>query len=290
MAEPSWLKVAQSLPLDGTRRMQHDCGGGQPLIVFHRDEGWSAYCHRCGPQPGMFVPRPMESLSDRLAREAARKQVEAAVQADKNPPLPMIADVQRWPAAARVWLYKAGLSNDMIYQLGIYYHELSDRVVIPMVEAGRLVYWQARDYKWTPSSTRPKYLNAPASSARGGVLVQHETTAARVDAVTFCEDYLSAVRVSGAGVDVHCLLGTKLSDAVLARCIRRGVSRYTVWLDNDTGRGASNPGQEAATKIVAQLRASGLVVRNIVSDRDPKSYSRHDIINIMKGTQWPDST
>jgi hypothetical protein len=108
--------------------------------------------------------------------------------------------------------------------------------------------------------------------------------------VTFCEDFLSAYRISSAGYDTHCLLGTKLSDEVLAVCIRRGVQRYTIWLDNDTGRGKSNPGQEAARKISAQLRASGLVVRNIVSDRDPKSYSRHEIIHIMKGTQWPDST
>jgi hypothetical protein len=36
---------------------------------------------------------------------------------------------REWPLYARVWLYRAGLSNDDIRALGAYYVERLDRVV-----------------------------------------------------------------------------------------------------------------------------------------------------------------
>lgn len=275
MLDPkTWLAVAQALPLDGQRRVKHDCGAGTPLVVYHKDDGWSAYCHRCG-EPG-FVPRPAESLSERLARIAARQQVEANASRSVVPPQPMITDVQLWPAQARVWLYKAGLSNDDILTLGIYYHEQTDRVVVPVVDDGLLVYWQARAYDWTPASSRPKYLN-PVGASNSGV----SFTVDACPTITLVEDYLSAYRVYMAGFSSLCLLGTSLNDRLLSRILGTGCA-VLVWLDNDLGRrNGSNPGQEAAREIVNTLAGCGVTVRNIVSERDPKLNSRKEIMCLL---------
>lgn len=275
MLDPkSWLHLAQALRLDEQRRVRHDCGEGTPMVVYHKDEGWSAYCHRCG-DPG-FVPRPAESLAERVARVAARQLVEAQASSSIVPPMPAVADVTQWPALARVWLYKAGLSNDDIHTLGIYYHEQTDRVVVPIIADGVLIYWQARDYAWTPKSSRPKYLNPTAAGTQGGVRFGGGT-----DRIVLTEDYLSGYRVHMAGYTTHCLLGTKLSTAALSRLCRDGVSRVSVWLDNDLGR-LVNPGQVAARKIGQQLRAMGFAVDNIVSTKDPKAHSRKEIIWLLK--------
>ena len=171
----------------------------------------------------------------------------------------------------------SGLLKRDISTLGIYYHADTDRVVIPVVdEHGVLVYWQARAYDWTRRSTRPKYLNPKQVSAHMGVWFEGEGP--RV----LTEDYLSAYRVSKAGFATATLMGTKLSEKVLARLLAED-RPVLVWLDNDQGRYMSNPGQEAAAKIVAKLRAVGLRVGNVVGDRDPKRYSRKEIINLLKG-------
>lgn len=271
-----WLAEAQRLPLDGQRRVTHRCGPGKVMVVEHVDEGWRAWCHRCH-EPG-FVPRPTESLSEKLARIAARESKEAQVGSTIVPPMPMNTDVHTWPLAARVWLYKAGFSNADIESLGIYYHEDTDRVVILMIQAGVLVYWQARACDWTPRSSRPKYLNPPASNGVGGVWFD-VNDGPRVAV----EDFLSAYRVMRAGYNSVTLLGTRLSPKVTARIMNEGKTVLT-WLDNDQGRAdGSNPGQHAAAVINRELRSLGVEVVNVLTDEDPKKYSRNKIAEILKG-------
>lgn len=271
-----WLAEAQRLPLDGQRRTTHTCGPGTVMVVFHKDEGWSCWCHRCH-EPG-FVPRPTESLSEKLERIASRQRKEAEVSSGIMPPMPMNTDVKSWPLAARVWLYKAGFSNADIEQLGIYYHEDTDRVVILMIQDGVLVYWQARAYDWSARSSRPKYLNPPGAAGVGGVWFD-VNSGPRVAV----EDFLSAHRVAQAGYNSVTLLGTALTDKVTARLMNEGKPVLT-WLDNDTGRaGGSNPGQEAAAAVNSTLRSLGLEVVNVLTDDDPKKYSRNKIAEILKG-------
>lgn len=268
------LAAAQALPLGGQQRVSH-CGSDKSAVMYHKDEGWSLYCHRCG-EPA-FTPRPRESLSERLARIERQRSTEAQAASSIVPPMPPVTDPKEWPLGAKVWLYAAGFSNEDISNLGIYYHADTDRVVIPVVdEHGVLIYWQARAYDWTRRSTRPKYLNPKQVSAHMGVWFEGEGP--RV----LTEDYLSAYRVSKAGFATATLMGTKLSDKVLARLLTEG-RQVLVWLDNDQGRYMSNPGQEAAATIVAKLRSVGLSVGNVVGDKDPKKYSRREIVDLLKG-------
>lgn len=265
MLDPaSWLPKAQELAEGRSARVGHDCGSGSVMIVEHKPEGWSAYCYRCSDKG--WNPKPLPSLAERMARKQAQREAEQAMEHDPRPPYPPVFDVAQWPLKARVWLYKAGLFNDDIKQLGAYFHERSQRVVLPVMQAGKLVYWQARDVGLCDLGS-PKYINPKVNKAE---LVAAYGTGTNI---VLTEDILSAFRV-GMATEAWSLLGTKLLTPVLARLIADG-RPVIIWLDSD------KPGQDAATRISRSLANVGVRHHNIVTDLDPKNLSRHEIEEVL---------
>lgn len=179
-------------------------------------------------------------------------------------PLPAVCDVAAWPSGAALWFYKAGLGRREIGELGAYYHPPSDRVVLPVLEAGVPVFYQARAYQ---KGRLPKYLGPtprpPKLLPRWG----------RAENPTLTEDILSAAKV-GLVAEGWAVLGTSVSDHMIAMLLKRGVP-VNVWLDPDAA------GRRGAAKIIKQLRAYGMTVRNIVSTRDPKLMTRGEIKEIL---------
>ncbi len=147
-----------------------------------------------------------------------------------------------------------------IGRLGIYYHAESDRVVLPVMEDGRVIWWQARAYQ---KGRTPKYLGPtprpPRTLARWGA----------APCATLTEDILSAMKI-GEVAEGWAVMGTRISDHYIAMLMKRGAP-VNVWLDPDAA------GRRAAAKYVKQLRAYGLTVRDIVSTRDPKLHTRDEI-------------
>ncbi len=260
MLDPaSWLALAQALPEGGKSRVDHDCGSGRTMIVDHKEDCWSAWCHRCS-MPG-FVPKPKPSFAERLARLKEQRAVEREAAADARPPMPADFDPSNWPLPARVWLYKAGLDNGAIQRLGFYWHERMQRVVMPVFVGDRMVYWQARGF----NPDMPKYINPPIDKpvfkqGSGPVLV-------------LCEDMLSTVRV-GEVAEAWCAMGTSLTDTAIAAILSRR-KPVKVWLDSD------GAGVKGRRKYVPKLRAYGIDAIAIRSDRDPKLYSREAICSIL---------
>lgn len=255
-----WLQHAKTLSEGGSKKIAHDCGPGDCLHINNKREGWAAYCHRCAYKG--WVPRPAESLTEKLSRLARVKAAEDAVAVSPTLPLPAEYDPRAWPLDARVWLYKAGISNAEIAALGIYWNPRMSRVVIPVRnDSDMVVYWQAR----TLDNTNPKkYLN-PRVDKRQLVARYGEGAV-----IVLTEDILSAYRVSRAGASGWCLLGTKITDHIATLLIRSGKA-VTVWLDPDRA------GQTNAVQILKQLRAYGIVARNVISSRDPKLLQREEI-------------
>jgi len=179
-------------------------------------------------------------------------------------PLPAVREVSAWPAACRLWLYKAGLGRAEIGQLGAYYHPPSDRVVLPVLDpaTGKPVFWQAR----AVDGRQPKYL-APAVD-RSRVLPRYGSAAVP----TLTEDILSAFKV-GLVSEGWAVMGTRVNDFTMALLMQR--RRCNVWLDPDAA------GQRGAAKIVKQLRAYNIEVRNIISPRDPKLMHRAQIKELL---------
>jgi hypothetical protein len=174
--------------------------------------------------------------------------------------MPQVREVSQWPADAAVWLYKAGLGRDEIGRLGIYYHPPSDRVVLPVYSAGVPVFYQARAYQ---KGRMPKYLGP---TPRPPTL--HPRWGLSSFVPTLTEDILSAMKI-GLVAQGWAVLGTRVSDHMVAELMK--VGRCYTWLDPDAA------GRRGAAKIVKQLRAYGLEVRDIVSERDPKLHTRDQI-------------
>jgi len=261
LAPEGWLAAAQATPEGSRRRVDHDCGGGRTLVVSNKADGWAAFCFRCDDHG--WVPKPTPSLAERIARRKAQAHQDASIGASVLLPEPINTNVGTWPPAAAAWLYRAGIGKPEIAQLGAYWHATSGRVVLPVVQDGELVYWQARDPDWTRASKRPKYINPPIDKS---ALV---ATYGHGPGIVLTEDILSAFRV-GQMTEAWALLGTNLTDAVLARLLERRAP-VAVWMDPDTA------GQRSARDTTRRLALCGVPARCIQSVRDPKLLSRREL-------------
>lgn len=259
----TWLHLAESLPLGARGRFGHDCGPGEVLLCNHTDKGWSGYCFRCDDKD--FKPKPLPSMAERLARQDAERAAEAAVERDPAPPTPCNFAVQEWPLEARVWLYKAALSDADIASLGIYYHEPTRRVVLPVVQNGELIYWQARRIFGDKGS---KYLNPVVP--RGSVIPQY----GQGQCIVLTEDLLSSIRV-GQAEEAWCLMGVKLCPEVLTKIMADG-RPVLIWLDPDPA------GYDGAAKVSRTLSLAGVKHAVVYSPKDPKNHSRAEVRQIIQ--------
>lgn len=254
----SWLPQAEALALGGKARIGHDCGPGKVLIIENKPDGWSGYCFRCDDHGWKYKPLP--SLGDRLAQRDAVRMAEAAIEYDPTPPQPCVFDVAEWPLQARVWLYKAALTNEDIAALGCYYHPPTKRVVLPVLDKGELIYWQARRIF---GETGPKYINPVVP--RGSVVPRFGSG----PAIILTEDILSAVRC-GMACEAWSLMGVKLCEQVLARLMADG-RPVLVWLDPDKA------GWNGAAAIKRTLELASVPHAVINSAKDPKLHSRAEV-------------
>lgn len=265
-----WYRQAEGRPVGYRFRTWHeDCTQQNHMQVSVSREGVSCYCHKCKEK--MFVPAPALSLAEKAAQKAAQHATDTSLQKSKAYPLPETEDPSDWPLDDRAWLYKAGLMNEEIIGLGIYYHKPSGRVVVPISDSGRATgFWQGRSV-----SGQPKYLN-PAGFDRS-VIVQSFLPDERAGyAVTILvEDFLSAYRVNRAtGYRTIALLGTTLSSPVAARIVREGET-CLCWFDNDSA------GKAATNTIRKQLSSYGIEATAVRSEKDPKRYSDNEIRGIL---------
>lgn len=259
----SWLPQAQTLAPGQSRRFDHDCGGGRTLKCDNKQEGYSAWCWRCNDKG--WHPHPQPSLAERIARLREKQDTDTRAEADPRPPMPAVWDARDWPLHARVWLYKAGLHNDRIREAGIYYCPRLDRVILPVINDEKLVYWQARGF----DKERAKYIN-PAID-KTALQARYGTEGP----IVLVEDILSAIRC-GEVARGWSLLGTSISDAA-AQAVRVHRQGYPVliWLDPD------GAGRKARAKYKRALGLVGIEPRIIKTDKDPKLYSQEEIRQII---------
>lgn len=259
MLDPAtWLHHAQTLSLGQSRRFEHECGPGRTLKADHKADGYSAWCWRCNDKG--WHPHPQPSLAERIARLKEKQTKDAAAEADFRPPMPATWDASEWPLYARVWLYKAGLSNSDIRGAGIYYCPRLDRVVLPVIQDDKLAYWQARGF----DPERPKYINP--SVDKSGLMARYGCDGP----IVLTEDILSAIRV-GQVARGWSLLGTALTDANTTRVAKAATGGVAIWMDGDRA------GAKARGRIIRQLGLFGIEPRLIRTDKDPKLFSREEI-------------
>jgi len=263
----AWLEAARDLEIGQTRRIEHDCGQGKALLISRSDRGYSAYCFRCPDgQNKLFHPADPEPLAVRIARLKARREAEERVTTSCALPSPREYNLREWPEPAVGWLLKAGLGAQEIKDLGAYYTKTLGRVVIPVREGGHDVFWIARSI----DGTLPKYL-CPTQGRQDIVAKYGHDGGPPV----LTEDILSAYKISLAGYTSWCLLGTKATDKLVARLIKRGKGAIA-WLDPDW-KVKNKPGQANAAKLIRRLNLLGVPTVNVLSGADPKNHTRKEI-------------
>lgn len=250
-------EIAETLREGQRVRAPHHCGEGSCLLVSRTRRGYQAFCFRCDGRG--FIPL-QQSLAERVESLRVAVATDAEAKGSAELPTPREYNPQEWPRHARLWLYRAGFSNDDITNLKFYYCEPMDRVVMPVYQDGEPVYWQARGFV----SGRPKYINPRVDRSK---LVAKFGSGG--DYIALTEDILSAYKI-GKVCEAWALMGTTLTPAVLSQLMSTG-KPVLIMLDPDAG------GTRGLIGMIRMLGSVGIKHCDARMERDPKKQSLEEI-------------
>ena len=256
ISQHEFKKAGEALDLDRRTRIEHSCGDGRTLIVSRDNKGISAYCFRCHDKG--FVPSE-RSLSERIAALSESTEWDGVAQESLELPGPGKLDPQEWPDTPRLWLYKAGFSNDEIRRHGWYWNPRMQRVILPVKKDGKVIYWQGRGF----DPGRPKAINPVAN--REGLVAKYGDG----DWVALTEDILSAAKVGSVG-EAWALLGTVLSYSTALTLAEAG-RPVLLMLDDDPA------GRRGAAEASKTLNLLGVWNKQVYFGKDPKGVGRSTI-------------
>lgn len=261
MDEP-WLVAAKALPPGGRDRIQHECGEGLAMFVNHGPNGYSGYCNRCHAKP--FVPHGKRTFKELMEMRKLEQEQAQELRAAVKLPYDFTLDI---PVHAMLWLLKASITPYRARQMGIGYSEYFQRVILPIYQDGKLVYFQARAIM---PDQEIKYINPVVDRSAIGYWVIPK--GANNSRIIITEDILSAIRV-GYHVPAMSALGTSLS-VPLANQLTDRYQHITTWLDPDK---AGIDGARGMRKLVGLTTPTS----DILSEKDPKAYSDEEIVNYL---------
>ena len=247
------IAIADQLTPGQKRRVEHDCGDGNTMIVSRNARGISYWCHRCHTKGWIPTER---SLAERIAALSEATEWDGTAQQSLELPGPGKFDPQDWPDQPRVWLYKAGFSNDEIRRHGWYWNPRMERVILPVKVDGKTIYWQGRGF----DPARPKALNPTVN--REGLVAKY----GRGDWIALTEDILSAAKVGGVS-EAWALLGTVLSYST-ALALSEAGRPVLLMLDDDPA------GRRGAAEAAKTLNLLGVRNHQVYFGKDPKLVSR----------------
>lgn len=251
--DEDWLKVAKALPA-GQRIRTQCCSQDRSCLISHNERGYSRFCFRC--KATEFVPHGIRRISD-IVRH--KRELEFKRQNKIILPEDYTLDV---PTHAMAWYLKCGISPELAKAYGIGYSAYYDRVVLPVINDGKL---EALQMRATRADQKPKYLNPAGPKVEAAVFM----SAPPIGVTVVVEDILSAIKV-GRVTHATSILGTTMTDQRAYR-IARDNDAVIVWLDNDKA------GKRGSVRAIKQLKMLGVKVYQVQSDYDPKTYSLDEI-------------
>lgn len=257
-----WLPQAEKLKQGVTKRVGHECGSGDVLVIEHNKEGYRTWCHRC--HEGGFKPHGRRSLDKQLKAWEERNAI-----LYKPWDITLPSDLsETMPSCAALWLARGGITVDLQRKYEIGYSGHYGRVILPVYSGGTLVYYQARAVH---PDQQPKYIN-PAVDKGPIRFVAGESNGIKA---VVTEDILSALRVGEiAGTQGIALLGTSPSVSDI-NCLRR-YDTIGAWFDPDKA------GIKCTRELTKKLGLLGKTVTPIRTDKDPKEYSTREIKEILQ--------
>ncbi len=164
-----------------------------------------------------------------------------------------LSNIKELPRKAMEWLLSYGISQEEIDKYGIEWNVKEEMLVL--LQTAR--YWQARTF----NSRRPKYMSEGSKPL---------TIYGQGDTIVIVEDIISAIKIARLH-DEYCacpVLGSSLSYDMENQIVE-SFKKTAVWLDRDKAKNA--------LRISRKLKQRGLESRVIVTDEDPKEYSKGEI-------------
>ncbi len=262
---PDWLDIAKALPAGRSVRVQC-CKADKSALVTHGVKGCSYICFRCKEQA--FKAHGKQSIKDLMKRRKELLEYSAAVKDALRLPYDFTNDI---PPKHRCWLFKAGIAEDEATWHNIGWSESMQRIVLPVYDdSGELICVQCRAVL---DGQEPKYLNPKGPRVSSAVFYAEAQKPS--DKFVVVEDILSAIKIS-AVAHAFSILGTNMTFERAAYVSTKCTKAY-LWFDNDKA------GRQARKKTEDRLGLFDIQCEHVLSDVDPKLYTRDEINSALNG-------
>lgn len=229
------------------------------LYIRRLDDGSTilAHCHHCG-KSGSYRENKFRSL-------ASLKRASEYTNSSTNTislPADYETSVREWPAKARAWIYRYGITDAEITKYGIGYSNRERRVVLPSWEDGVLLGYQTR--RIFDEDTGPKYTTYYNKKN----FVWKDLTSTN-NILVICEDVLSAIKLHRCYASMA-LLSTHLHKNNIKYLF--GYDEIMIYLDNNNSEVKMN-----SLKIKQELLLYVPKVKIIERECDPKTLSNNEL-------------
>jgi len=258
---------------------QHEMEVGEQVKVFHcstgkdndrlyikrTEDGYIYFCHHCGWRGGIRESNTNYSK----VKEKMRGTGKLHNRIVKKPCLPFdsVGRVAEWPSRAKVWVYRAGITDEELDNYGFVYSPYYDRVFYPVYNNNVISCTIGRRLQ---EDNTPKYLIKKDKDFND--LWYSNPTGS--DKVCIVEDVLSAIRCS-RHVAGAALLGTNFTDSAI-KVLTDAHKEFIIFLDDD------NPiVKMKQVKLKRMLELFGTVKLITKLGKDPKEFSNAQLGNLL---------
>lgn len=218
------------------------------------------YCHHCSQS------RTVRNSVSKARSTGSYHLKSYGSTSSKRPlttPIDSESDTGKWPARARVWLYKYGITDAEIKRHGILYSEKLRRVILPVYNKGELVSYQTRRI-WDDDD-RPKYLSY--GNKDSVFHVEHRDDGR----LCIVEDILSSIK-AGRYINTLALRKSSMSDNELRWIVEKGYNSFIIFLDDDN---AQVKKQQLVLKNRLEVFGKVSIIHS--GGSDPKEYSDEEL-------------
>jgi len=230
------------------------------LIVTRFPTHWKYMCHRCGVS------------GVRVIDNASPIEVVKIWEANKNKGSQIVKEVvlpndftNKIPDVGMVWLMKYDISHDEIIKYNIGYSNSYKRIIFPIYEDNKLIYWQGRNTDSNDTS-KPKWINVKQTGRSNIYFKSADDDSSKIVIV---EDILSAIKV-GRITTSYALLGSYIPDSLILSLSTIPKVHVHLWLDGDKRLYAINSAM--------RMRNYGMTTHVHITERDPKELTEEEII------------
>lgn len=257
-------------------RIDHvDCPAGRDtkgrLYVKRKDDDTLlAYCHNCGDYGISSSKGRVKAIRDLLIENEA-------VQRDGSGELLMPSDVLKnpdtWPPLAYAWPRSYGITGLEMRMFEMCYSPSWNRVILPVYESGKLVFWQGRAIE---KGQDPKYISAKSHPKVMFWALTNNKPRDKWTRVFIVEDMLSAIKMSRY-CDTVALLGTSPDIDGLTKRLAN-YDKVGIFLDPDTA------GVTKANELSARMSCVFMGQRRVfIESKQPKEMTNAELERMAIG-------